>query len=120
MQFPICPKPEMREYEAEERGGTQSDTLGHKVQKGNVKWLLKYAKFETSNSYPISKPTKPMLSKPFIAKIHCQHRKNTKETAIKEALGIQTRQKIIKLKVFCSFFWFLLIRTPLITSINET
>ena len=52
MQFPICPKPEMREYEAKERGGTQSDTLGHKVQKGNVKWLLKYTKFGTSNSNP--------------------------------------------------------------------
>ena len=34
MQFPICPKPEMREYEVKERGGTQqtlSDTKRRKV-----------------------------------------------------------------------------------------
>ena len=50
MQLPICPRPELRHYEAQERGGTQSNTLGHKMQKGNVKWRLKYTKFETSNS----------------------------------------------------------------------
>ena len=59
MQFPICPRPEMREYEAKERGRHPTNTLGHKMQQSNANLLLKYAKFETRNANPFPNQQKP-------------------------------------------------------------
>ena len=50
--------------------GTQRSLSDTKTQKGNVNWLLKYAKMQNQKFQPIAKPTKIMLSDPSIAKNH--------------------------------------------------
>ena len=80
----------MREYEAKERGRNPTDTLGHKTQKGNVNWLLKYAKCETRNSNPFPNQQKPCYLSLSLLKPIINIAKTQKEAATKGALGIRT------------------------------
>ena len=86
--------------------GTQRSLSDTKTQKGNVNWLLKYAKMQNQKFQPIAKPTKIMLSDPSIAKNHHYHRKNTKRSSNQGSIRNPNMTKNHKAESFLQFSGF--------------